>query len=938
MTMRTTPVLPVLLTLLLGGLSVCAAQAPAEFTPPGPNIALHKPYTLDPCPTYGDCADAADRTQLTDGEYTKGYFWVQKTTVGWVHSRPVIVTIDLGQVEPIAGLSYSTAAGVADVAWPLSILVMVSDDGQQWTVLGDLIALSNKRGAPPPTPYRLHRFATGDLQARGRYVALVVDCAPYTVVDEIEIYRGQEAWLNQPPQGRTFKMSPKDYHRTRQVANSVQGRMHTDLDDILGGLDSTQLSAAEKAGLRARAAKLGPAIDAWDEVPEDFTTVLPLNDLHTRVYALHAPVLRARGYRALTAWGGYRYDMLQPLQAPAKPPAEPPALSVRMMRNEHRAEVLNLTNPTDGPLTATVRASGLGRYASALTLREVLFTDTRERTPVAAAILPGQPADKGLQVTIPAGLTRQVWLHFNTRDLPAGDVRATLEVTSGSAGEGVTLPLSLHVADLVMPAEFSVAIGGWDETNNKGGYQVTAENMRPLIENLRDHGVNMPWSNPQVMPTPGQYDAAGNMTAAPDFTSWDEWVDRWQGAPYWGLFPNVGKAFAGEPMGTPRFNKMVGAWATAWVQHAAAQGIKPGQIMLLLVDEPQRDEQDQIIIAWAKALHAAQPELVVWNDPIHAEPAKVDPEFYAHSNVLCPNTPRFLQLGEALPGLHGGSAAGRARAVVLLLHRPEQAARPGLVLSRAVLAEPQVRRQRLLLLGLRRRGGQLVECLRAAALLLFAALPEQDNRHGRQADGGDSRGGRGLRVFHDAAGARGGVGAQGRVEQARGRGEDVAGSRAGAGGGDHGRGQDAVDGPQGPHRHGPRPAAGPRPVGEAEQAVESGAPGARQWPVPHTTSHQQGRPAKPGRPRNLSLNSMRCLAPAGPMCWSRCAVKGLLFQRVKVLSRQRSSRPGQRRLSVRNRRAMCHRYRFSPRASRRTSPRPLAACPAARASRCPWSR
>jgi hypothetical protein len=156
----------------------------------------------------------------------------------------------------------------------------------------------------------------------------------------------------------------------------------------------------------------------------------------------------------------------------------------------------------------------------------------------------------------------------------------------------------------------------------------------------------MPWSNPQVMPTPGQYDAAGNLTAAPDFTSWDEWVDRWRGAPYWGLFPNVGKAFAGEPMGTPRFNKMVGAWATAWVQHAAAQGIKPGQIMLLLVDEPQCDEQDQIIIAWAKALHAAQPELVVWNDPLHAEPAKVDPEFYAHSNVLCPNAPRFLGLGK----------------------------------------------------------------------------------------------------------------------------------------------------------------------------------------------------------------------------------------------------------------------------------------------------
>jgi hypothetical protein len=338
--------------------------------------------------------------------------------------------------------------------------------------------------------------------------------------------------------------------------------------------------------------------------------------------------------------------MLQPLEAPATPPATPPALSVRMMRHEHRAEVVNLTNATDGPLTATVKASGLGNYARALALREVIFTDTRERTPVAAAILPGQLAEQGLQVTIPAGTTRQVWLDFNSANVPAGDVRAALKISSGSGRDTVTLPLSLHVANLNMPSEFSVAIGGWDETNNRGGYDVTAENMPLLIANLRDHGVNMPWSNPQVMPKPGEYDAEGNMTAPPDFTAWDEWVGRWQGAQYWGLFPNVGNTFAKEPMGTPRFNKMVGAWATAWVQHAAAQGIKPSQIMLLLVDEARADEHDKIIITWAKALYAAQPELVIWNDPIHKDPATVDPEFYAQTDVLCPNAPRFLSLGK----------------------------------------------------------------------------------------------------------------------------------------------------------------------------------------------------------------------------------------------------------------------------------------------------
>jgi len=48
----------------------------------------------------------------------------------------------------------------------------------------------------------------------------------------------------------------------------------------------------------------------------------------------------------------------------------------------------------------------------------------------------------------------------------------------------------------------------------------------------------------------------------------------------------------------------------------------------------------------AKALHAAQPDLVIWNDPLHKDPAKVDPEFYAQSDVLCPNAPRFLGFGK----------------------------------------------------------------------------------------------------------------------------------------------------------------------------------------------------------------------------------------------------------------------------------------------------
>ena len=71
------------------------------------NIALGKPYALSRPPGYRLCTDAGDRTQLTDGQFTKGYFWTQESTVGWQGGQPVLISIDLGQVEPIRGVAFS---------------------------------------------------------------------------------------------------------------------------------------------------------------------------------------------------------------------------------------------------------------------------------------------------------------------------------------------------------------------------------------------------------------------------------------------------------------------------------------------------------------------------------------------------------------------------------------------------------------------------------------------------------------------------------------------------------------------------------------------------------------------------------------------------------------------------------------------------------------
>ena len=84
---------------------------------PSENIALGASDAMEPASNYRLCSDPGDAKQLTDGVYTDGFFWAQKSTVGYQEKTPTTVTIDLGEAKPIRGLSYHTAGGFADVHW-----------------------------------------------------------------------------------------------------------------------------------------------------------------------------------------------------------------------------------------------------------------------------------------------------------------------------------------------------------------------------------------------------------------------------------------------------------------------------------------------------------------------------------------------------------------------------------------------------------------------------------------------------------------------------------------------------------------------------------------------------------------------------------------------------------------------------------------------------
>jgi hypothetical protein len=639
-------------------LAGCAMNAPyAIAQPQQTNIALGKSVTFSAPPNYSLSNDEDDIRQLTDGKYVSlgplqeventRAIWVQKGTVGWSKVMPLVITIDLGSVQPISGVSYSTAAGISDVQWPTAIYLSVSDDNKTWRAAGDLMQLSRKNGAPPVGKgYANFRFTTRDLQTKGRYLALSVVQQPYAFVDEIEVYKGDETWLNRPLTTPVFT-DVKERTKTALIATLATNRVQSDADAVRAAIAASGLSAAQRSTLAAR---LDDALQTPlfpETLPLDFKTILPLDEMHRKVLAVHGELLKAQGFAPLTVWKTHRYAWLPLVAKPAR--GAKPQLSISMLKNQFRSDALLLTNAGSTPITATVQLKNAPRGAQTgwLQLLATQWTDTRESLPVADALLPLDAQNGIYRVTIPAGMTRKLWLTVDSSKVPAGDYRSTLEVSSGA--QTTIVPLALNVSARAMKAP-RLATFFWDYLNGGSGMPaITEKNQAALQKVMRSHFVNTIWSTNIVLPRPSaaDFDADGNLKNPLDFTKFDEWIAMWPDARAYYVYAAVNYDFAGAKMGTPEFNARVASWAKVLSAHMKELGKKPQQLGLLLVDEPFTDERDARVVGWAEPIAAAAPELTLFSDPIWERPDQTKtPAAITLMDVLCFHIPVYYQGGE----------------------------------------------------------------------------------------------------------------------------------------------------------------------------------------------------------------------------------------------------------------------------------------------------
>lgn len=608
------------------------------------NLALHRPYTFTPAPNYPLCTDPDDRIQLTDGQYTQGYFWTQKSTVGWRNVSPIFIVLDLGRDAPIAGASFNTAAGVAGVQFPVGIYVLVSTDGKTWHEVGELVQASNAQNGPPPSQgYAVHRFWTDHWQTHGRFVAFVIiPQGAFCFADEVEVYEGDAAWLKLPL-GEGFT-DLKTYAQEAEIERCFFRRLVADRDALRRLITEAPVKETTKAALLNRLTELEPELSDRLVVrePAKFQAVLPFNDgsPHERLFSLQAQLWRAKGIPPFAVWvPSSPYHPLPYLTNEPIPPRTSRKAILTLLRNETRPVAINIVNARERPITVQVRLEGLPKRVS-VKAHHALWTDTKEGVPIAAAL------PEGDRFTVAAGMVGQAWLSVKaTKRAPAGEFKGRIVITT-DAGDKVEVPLHLTILPITLPDRPSLHLGGWDYTDVDERYGVNPKNRDAFIAHLRERFVDIPWASRFVMPS-GKFDETGRMIEPPDTTAFDRWLSRWRGASRYYVFVAVGETFEGSKVGTAEFERKVGDWISFWWRHVQKRRLTRGQFGLLLVDEPSTPEQDALTIAWAEAIKKAAPEVVIWVDPTWRDPNQMNPHLPEIVDILCPQRAIWLQNKEA---------------------------------------------------------------------------------------------------------------------------------------------------------------------------------------------------------------------------------------------------------------------------------------------------
>src|SRR5262249_28738242 len=161
---------------------------------------------------------------------------------------------------------------------------------------------------PSSSGYAVHRFWTDQLRTHGRYVMFVVSSDSYVFADEIEVYRGESAWLGTPFTGASVT-NGVTFANTQRVWQSVARRLQADAQAVRQVASTNNLPADARTNVEAELTQAEAQIPGLPRHYDDnFRAVLPLNRAEQDIFRAQAVAWRAMGAAPLTAWKSGTWD------------------------------------------------------------------------------------------------------------------------------------------------------------------------------------------------------------------------------------------------------------------------------------------------------------------------------------------------------------------------------------------------------------------------------------------------------------------------------------------------------------------------------------------------------------------------------------------------------------------------------------------------------
>lgn len=431
-----------------------------------PNLANGKAYTVSPQQNYTQSvsAPASDTTALTDGKYTVGYFWAQKTTVGWNRAKTVEILIDLEKEYNIGSISFNTARREeAGVYYPAHIAAFVGSDQEHLLYAGDMaINSENQQGS-----YQIKRFELNNIGIRGRYVFLeVVPKGVYLFCDEIEVIEGspgsgQKGTLS-VDQARTF---------TDQIRRTGMEELLYKQTDVL---NKTMVDGAQEEHIQ--------------KIKHQIASLQTTNDVdavEAEMLALRGAVLRARFpgnelmIQTINPW-----EHLTPHTFPAE--TSPISLSFMLPKDGYDSQALTVTN-------LSVKSRGISVSLDKtpaeveLALYQVPFVKTAAMEYIADPLV---PAEKRFMLR--PGESRMVFV--TVHGTQSGTWGNTLRIKSEDRVTSILI--TTHVANIELPKNLHLNSFNWAELN----FKLIRDRKQTAVNDLLSHHTNVIDVPPTYLP------------------------------------------------------------------------------------------------------------------------------------------------------------------------------------------------------------------------------------------------------------------------------------------------------------------------------------------------------------------------------------------------------------------------------------------------------